>query len=123
MFNIVDLATKKYGITEGTDVSNSTKMNSAMNMMISMMFYPFDRAGEQYRNQPLKGKPLYMYRNPDYVNAPILNNLQRAMSGNMVLDKRIGVGNKAFQNMNFSKFLESYIAMYVANKDALKPSK
>jgi hypothetical protein len=25
--------------------------------------------------------------------------------------------------MNFNKFLESYIAMYVANKDALKPTK
>ena len=123
MFNIVDLATKKYGITEGTDISNSTKMNNAMNMMISMMFYPFDLAGEDYRKNPIKGMRLYQYQNPDYVNAPILNNLQRAMSGSMELDKRIGVGNKAFQNMNFSKFLESYIAMYVANKDALKPSK
>ena len=123
MFNIVDLATKKYGITEGTDISNSTKMNNAMNMMISMMFYPFDLAGEDYRKNPIKGMRLYQYQNPDYVNAPILNNLQRAMSGSMELDKRIGVGNKAFQNMNFSKFLESYIAMYVANKEALKPSK
>ena len=123
MFNIVDLATKKYGITEGSDVSNSTKMNNAMNMMMSMMFYPFDRAGEDYRKNPIKGMRLYQYQNPDYVNAPILNNLQRAMSGSMELDKRIGVGNKAFQNMNFSKFLESYIAMYVANKEALKPSK
>ena len=66
---------------------------------------------------------LYQYQNPDYVNAPILNNLQRAMSGSMELDKRIGINNKAFQTMNFSKFLESYIAMYVANKEALKPSK
>ena len=123
MFNIVDLATKKYGITEGSDVSNSTKMNNAMNMMMSMMFYPFDRAGEDYRKNPIKGMRLYQYQNPKYVNAPILNNLQRAMSGSMELDKRIGVGNKAFQNMNFSKFLESYIAMYVANKEALKPSK
>ena len=123
MFNIVDLATKKYGITEGTDISNSTKMNNAMNMMISMMFYPFDLAGEDYRKNPIKGMRLYQYQNPKYVNAPILNNLQRAMSGSMELDKRIGVGNKAFQNMNFSKFLESYIAMYVANKEALKPSK
>ena len=123
MFNIVDLATKKYGITEGTDISNSTKMNNAMNMMISMMFYPFDLAGEDYRKNPIKGMRLYQYQNPKYVNAPILNNLQRAMSGSMELDKRIGVGNKAFQNMNFSKFLESYIAMYVANKNALKPSK
>lgn len=123
MFNIVDLATKKYGITEGSDVSNSTKMNNAMNMMMSMMFYPFDRAGQDYRKNPIKGMRLYQYQNPDYVNAPILNNLQRAMSGSMELDKRIGVGNKAFQNMNFSKFLESYIAMYVANKEALKPSK
>ena len=123
MFNIVDLATKKYGITEGSDVSNSTKMNNAMNMMMSMMFYPFDRAGEDYRKNPIKGMRLYQYQNPKYVNAPILNNLQRAMSGSMELDKRIGVGNKAFQNMNFSKFLESYIAMYVANKNALKPSK
>ena len=123
MFNIVDLATKKYGITEGSDVSNSTKMNNAMNMMMSMMFYPFDRAGQDYRKNPIKGMRLYQYQNPKYVNAPILNNLQRAMSGSMELDKRIGVGNKAFQNMNFSKFLESYIAMYVANKNALKPSK
>ena len=123
MFNIVDLATKKYGITEGTDISNSTKMNNAMNMMMSMMFYPFDLAGEDYRKNPIKGMRLYQYQNPKYVNAPILNNLQRAMSGSMELDKRIGVGNKAFQNMNFSKFLESYIAMYVANKEALKPSK
>ena len=123
MFNIVDLATKKYGITEATDISNSTKMNNAMNMMISMMFYPFDRVGEEYRKNPIKGMRLYQYQNPDYVNAPILNNLQRAMSGSMELDKRIGVGNKAFQNMNFNKFLESYIAMYVANKNALKPSK
>ena len=123
MFNIVDLATKKYGITEGTDISNSTKMNNAMNMMISMMFYPFDLAGEDYRKNPIKGMRLYQYQNPDYVNAPILNNLQRAMSGSMELDKRIGINNKAFQTMNFSKFLESYIAMYVANKEALKPSK
>lgn len=123
MFNIVDLATKKYGITEGSDVSNSTKMNNAMNMMMSMMFYPFDRAGEDYRKNPIKGMRLYQYQNPDYVNAPILNNLQRAMSGSMELDKRIGINNKAFQTMNFSKFLESYIAMYVANKEALKPSK
>ena len=123
MFNIVDLATKKYGITEGTDISNSTKMNNAMNMMISMMFYPFDLAGEDYRKNPVKGMRLYQYQNPDYVNAPILNNLQRAMSGSMELDKRIGINNKAFQTMNFSKFLESYIAMYVANKEALKPSK
>ena len=123
MFNIVDLATKKYGITEGSDVSNSTKMNNAMNMMMSMMFYPFDRAGQDYRKNPIKGMRLYQYQNPDYVNAPILNNLQRAMSGSMELDKRIGINNKAFQTMNFSKFLESYIAMYVANKEALKPSK
>ena len=123
MFNIVDLATKKYGITEGTDISNSTKMNNAMNMMISMMFYPFDLAGEDYRKNPIKGMRLYQYQNPKYVNAPILNNLQRAMSGSMELDKRIGINNKAFQTMNFSKFLESYIAMYVANKEALKPSK
>jgi hypothetical protein len=123
MFNIVELATKKYGITEGTDISNSTKMNSAMNMMMSMMFYPFDRAGEQYRKNPIKGQRLYQYQNPDYVNAPILNNLQFHMSGNMELDKRFNVNNKAFQNMNFNKFLESYIAMYVANKNALKPSK
>ena len=123
MFNIVDLATKKYGITEGSDVSNSTKMNNAMNMMISMMFYPFDLAGEDYRKNPIKGMRLYQYQNPDYVNAPILNNLQRAMSGSMELDNRIGINNKAFQTMNFSKFLESYIAMYVANKEALKPSK
>ena len=123
MFNIVDLATKKYGITEGTDISNSTKMNNAMNMMISMMFYPFDLAGEDYRKNPIKGMRLYQYQNPKYVNAPILNNLQRAMSGNMVLEDRIGVDNQAFQNMNFNKFLESYIAMYIANKNALKPSK
>ena len=123
MFNIVDLATKKYGITEGSDVSNSTKMNNATNMMMSMMFYPFDRAGQDYRKNPIKGMRLYQYQNPDYVNAPILNNLQRAMSGSMELDKRIGINNKAFQTMNFSKFLESYIAMYVANKEALKPSK
>ena len=123
MFNIVDLATKKYGITEGTDVSNSSKMNSAMNMMMSMMFYPFDRAGEQYRNSPLKGRPLYMYENPKYVNAPILNNLERNMSGVMTFNNRFGNNNKAFQNMNFNQFLSSYIAMYVANKNALKPSK
>tara|TARA_B100000424_G_scaffold271708_1_gene276036 strand:+ start:20169 stop:22784 length:2616 start_codon:yes stop_codon:yes gene_type:complete len=123
MFNIVELATEKYGIKEGTDISNSTKMNSAMNMMMSMMFYPFDRAGEQYRGNAVKGKPLYMYQNPDYVNAPILNNLQRNMSGTMEFGDRFSIGNKAFQNMNFNKFLESYIAMYVANKDALKPTK
>ena len=121
MFNIVDLATKKYGITEGKDIANSTKMNSAMNMMMSMMFYPFDKAGQQYRNNPVKGVPLYTYQNPDYVNAPILNKLQRSMSGNMIYNKRIGVNNEAFQNMNFDKFLESYIAMYIANKNALKP--
>ena len=94
-----------------------------MNMMMSMMFYPFDRAGEQYRGNAVKGKPLYMYQNPDYVNAPILNNLQRNMSGTMEFGDRFSIGNKAFQNMNFNKFLESYIAMYVANKDALKPTK
>jgi hypothetical protein len=45
------------------------------------------------------------------------------MSGTMEFGDRFSIGNKAFQNMNFNKFLESYIAMYVANKDALKPTK
>tara|TARA_B100001248_G_scaffold262378_1_gene257900 strand:+ start:28723 stop:31338 length:2616 start_codon:yes stop_codon:yes gene_type:complete len=124
MFDIVEKATTKYGITEGTDVSNMSKMNSAMNMMMSMMFYPFDRAGEvNKRGDPLKGKPLYMYQNPNYVNAPILRNLEANMSGAMTLSERFGNNNKAFQNMNFNEFLSSYIAMYVANKNALKPSK